>query len=69
MISGKTGRDGSLFVYYLILSYDVVVNKLEEAISGDGNTVFRTADSESFDVKTGKYTRQCSWIYTSCPSS
>ena len=49
--------------------YDVVVNKLEEAISGDGNTVFRTADSESFDVKTGKYTRQCSWIYTSCPSS
>ena len=27
MISGETGRDESLFVYYLILSYDVVVNK------------------------------------------
>ena len=27
MISGETGRDGSLFVYYLIFSYDIVVNK------------------------------------------
>jgi hypothetical protein len=48
--------------------YDAVVDKLEESISGDGNTIFRTADNETFDVKTGRYTRQCSWIYTSCPS-
>ena len=48
--------------------YDAVVDKLELSISGDGNTIFRTADNETFDVKTGRYTRQCSWIYTSCPS-
>ena len=48
--------------------YDAVVDNLEQSISGDGNTIFRTADNETFDVKTGRYTRQCSWIYTSCPS-
>lgn len=46
--------------------YDVIVDQLEQSISGNGNTVFRTADNETFDVKTGKYTRQCSWIYSSC---
>jgi hypothetical protein len=46
--------------------YDAIVDSLELSISGGGNTVFRTADSETFDVKTGRYTRQASWIYTSC---
>ena len=48
--------------------YDGIVDALEQAISGNDNTIFRTADSETFDVKTGRYTRQASWIYTSCPS-
>ena len=48
--------------------YDAIVDNLESSISGNGNTVFRTTDNETFDVKTGKYTRQASWIYTSCPS-
>tara|TARA_R110002020_G_scaffold718_2_gene3563 strand:+ start:7352 stop:8944 length:1593 start_codon:yes stop_codon:yes gene_type:complete len=48
--------------------YDAIVDQLEQSISGDGNTIFRTADNETFDVKTGRYTRQASWIYTSCPS-
>jgi len=46
--------------------YDAVVSGLEASISGNGNTVFRTTDNETFDVKTGRYTRQASWIYTSC---
>ena len=49
------------------VQYDDIVNALESSISTNGNTVFRTADSETFDVKTGRYTRQASWIYTSCP--
>ena len=46
--------------------YDAIVNTLEGSISANGNAVFRTADSETSDVKTGRYTRQASWIYTSC---
>jgi len=48
--------------------YDTIVDQLEQSISDDDNTIFRTADSETFDIKTGRYTRQASWIYTSCPS-
>jgi len=48
--------------------YDAIVDSLESSISGGGNTIFRTTDNETFDVKTGKYTRQTSWIYTSCPT-
>tara|TARA_R110000824_G_scaffold128568_4_gene289493 strand:+ start:3361 stop:5169 length:1809 start_codon:yes stop_codon:yes gene_type:complete len=49
--------------------YDVIVNQTDNHIAtGEGkNAYFKTADNESFDVKTGRYTRSVSWIYTRCP--
>lgn len=47
-------------------SYATVVAGVESALAGASFTYFKTADSESFDVKTGRYTRAVSWIYTEC---
>ena len=48
--------------------YNSVVATTETDIWQSGNnTYFKTADSESFDVKTGRYTRSVSWVYTACP--
>ena len=44
--------------------YSTVVAGVETALTS--YTYFKTADSESFDVKTGRYTRAVSWIYTEC---
>jgi len=51
-------------------NYDEIVNDTDNHIAtGEGrNAYFKTADSESFDVKTGRYTRSVSWIYTACPT-
>jgi len=46
--------------------YGSVVSGVENNISGGGNTFFRTADNETYDVKAGRYSRQVSWIYTPC---
>lgn len=51
--------------------YQKIVNSHEKAISGrfgDDIAIFKTNDSESFDVKTGRYTRNVGYIYTECPS-
>lgn len=49
-------------------NYNAVIATTEADISQSGdNTYFKTADSESFDVKTGRYTRSVSWVYTACP--
>jgi len=45
-------------------NYSTIVGGVETALSSF--TYFKTADSESFDVKTGRYTRAVSWIYTEC---
>ena len=49
-----------------IAQYNTIVDNLELSISGDYGTFFRTADNESYDVKTGRYSRSASWIYTEC---
>ena len=49
-----------------IVQYNTIVDNLELSISGDYGTFFRTADNESYDVKTGRYSRSASWIYTEC---
>jgi hypothetical protein len=46
--------------------YELLVQQLYNNITGADNTVFTTNDSESFDVKTGRYSRQVAWIYTKC---
>ena len=46
--------------------YDEIVDNLELGLSGEYGSIFRTADSESYDVKTGRYNRSVSWIYTEC---
>jgi hypothetical protein len=52
-------------------NYDALIIETDNHIAtGEGkNAYFKTADNENFDVKTGRYTRSVSWIYTSCPSN
>jgi hypothetical protein len=45
-------------------NYGAVVSGIESGFGS--NTYFKTADTESFDSKTGRYTRSVSWIYTEC---
>jgi len=49
-----------------IASYDTLITNTQDDIAAN-NSTFRTADAESFDPKTGRYTRSVSWIYTPCP--
>ena len=49
-----------------IASYDALITQTQDDIAST-NSTFRTADAESFDPKTGRYTRSVSWIYTPCP--
>jgi hypothetical protein len=49
-----------------IASYDTLITDTQDDIAAN-NSTFRTADAESFDPKTGRYTRSVSWIYTPCP--
>ena len=46
--------------------YGSVVSGLETHFDNLSYTYFKTADNESFDIKTGRYTRSVSWIYTEC---
>ena len=48
--------------------YSDLVNSHLLSISGSNVSIFKTSDSESFDVKTGRYTRNVGYIYTDCPS-
>ena len=51
--------------------YGPIIDSHGKSISGRyGNdiAIFKTTDSESFDVKTGRYTRNVGYIYTECPS-
>tara|TARA_R100000322_G_scaffold25893_3_gene16485 strand:+ start:1237 stop:2856 length:1620 start_codon:yes stop_codon:yes gene_type:complete len=49
-------------------NYNDLVNSHLSSISGSNVSIFKTSDSESFDLKTGRYTRNVGYIYTDCPS-
>lgn len=51
--------------------YGPIIDSHGKSISGRYNdeiAIFKTNDTESFDVKTGRYTRNVGYIYTECPS-
>ena len=69
--TGKGGhpQDDALLLsgaYHMIAEYDAFVDLTYRALTGMDNTVFKTADTENYDLKTGRYSRSVSWIYTRC---
>jgi hypothetical protein len=67
-VTGEVGATGEeiFFSGAPVPQYESLVQQLYNNITGQDNTVFTTNDSESFDVKTGRYSRQVGWIYTKC---
>jgi hypothetical protein len=46
--------------------YEEVIDSAEEKISGDFGTFYRTSDSQSWDPRQGRFTRNVAWIHTDC---
>ena len=46
--------------------YNALIASFEIYLSGEGYTYFKTADSDTYDIKTGRYGRSASYIYTPC---
>lgn len=40
--------------------------QLQQAISGANTLLFKSADNESWNIKTGQYSRSVSWTYSDC---
>ena len=74
--TGSTMGDGSVITGWRLDApdYDDIVLDCEAGISGTppgclpecSNSIFRTADNETWDFKGGRYTRAVSWVYTPC---
>ena len=39
---------------------------MQSQISGASTQLFKSADTDDWDVKTGRYSRQVEWTYTQC---
>ena len=72
--SGNSGvaleEDGTYEPFLGSPNYDAIVESHKSSISerfSSNISIFKTSDSESFDVKTGRYTRNIGYIYTECP--
>ena len=45
---------------------ETLLCSIEQTLTGAYSQVFKSGDSESWNVKNGRYTRQVTWTYTSC---
>ena len=66
--SGTSGLMESDGAFKGAPNYSALVASHLGSISGSDISIYKTNDSESFDLKTGRYTRNVGYIYTDCPS-
>ena len=45
---------------------DALLTLLQEDISGAGTAIYKSSDQNSWNPKTGRYTRNVEWTYTNC---